>query len=148
MHAARHIYCQSVKEASNLLPYQDFPIHWLLYNVPSGHASIPLHVSSKVRCVIIQCRCVSKKFPLYGPIAEYRQHVLAPNSSLVYLGGIFGGDQLLYPQDPVALASSQTNERHARDTIQKYINDITTFYICQLAVQIMNYIFFDNELAS
>ena len=56
-----------------------------------------------------------QEVPLYGPIGQCRQHVLAPNFSLVYLGGIFCGDQMTYPQDPVALASSQTNKRYVQD---------------------------------
>ena len=53
--------------------------------------------------------------PLYKPIGQCRQHVLAPNPSLVYPGGRFCGDQPTYPQNPVVLASSQTDERHVRD---------------------------------
>ena len=53
--------------------------------------------------------------PLYGPIGQCRQHVLARNPSLVYPRGRFCGDQPTYPQDPVVLASSQTDERHVRD---------------------------------
>ena len=67
-----------------------------------------------------------KEVPLYWPIAEYGQHVNVPNSSLVYLGGIFYGDQLTYPQDPVALASSQTNERHIRDDAPLLSKNIST----------------------
>ena len=56
-----------------------------------------------------------QEVPPYGPIGQCRQHVLAPNPSLVYLGGRFCEDQPMYPHDPVALALSQTNERHVRD---------------------------------
>ena len=53
--------------------------------------------------------------PLYGPIGQCRQHALAPNPYLVYLGGRFCGDERTYLQYPVALASSRTDERHVRD---------------------------------
>ena len=53
--------------------------------------------------------------PLYGPIGQCRQHALAPNPYLVYLGGRFCGDERTYPQYPMALASSRTDERHIRD---------------------------------
>ena len=52
---------------------------------------------------------------LHGPIGQCKQHVLAPNPSLVYPRGRFHGDQLTYPQDLVVRASSQTDERHVRD---------------------------------
>ena len=67
-----------------------------------------------------------QEVPLDGPIAECRQHVLAPNSSLVYLGRIYCGDQPTYPQDPVALASSQTDERHIRDDAPLLSKNIST----------------------
>ena len=67
-----------------------------------------------------------QEVPLDGPIVECRQHVLAPNSSLFYLGGIFYGDQLTYPQGLVALASSQIDERHVRDDAPLLSKNIST----------------------
>ena len=53
--------------------------------------------------------------PLYGSIGHCRQHALAPNPYLVYLGERFRGDQPMYPQYLVAITSSRTDERHIQD---------------------------------
>ena len=67
-----------------------------------------------------------QEVPPYGPIGQCRQHVLAPNSFLVYLGGIFYGDQPMYPQDPVVLTSSQIDQRHIQDDASLLSKNIST----------------------
>ena len=49
-----------------------------------------------------------------------------PKSFLVYLGVIFYGDQPMYPQDPVVLASSQIDERHVQDDASLLSKNIST----------------------
>ena len=67
MHAATH-----KSRSIELLPYQDFPICRLLRNVPSGHETIPFHVSSKVH------QCIGKKFPSIGPSLNMGNMLMFP----------------------------------------------------------------------
>ena len=66
------------KRSIELLPYKDFPICRLSRNVSFGHPWVQLHVISKVRHVLIQCRCIGKKFPSMGPLVNVDSMFLLP----------------------------------------------------------------------